>query len=77
MKSMATSDFLVTVDFDRVSNETVDIGELVTAVPTARIVSGNPSISVHVVVDDKESERLFTAVRRYCIMDSYSDLDLF
>jgi hypothetical protein len=74
---MATSDFLVTVDFDRASGEAVDIRRLVDAVPTARVVSGNPRVSVRVSVDDKQRDRLFSAIRSYCVVDRYSDLDLF
>jgi hypothetical protein len=75
---MTMEQLLVTVDFDRVGPETrVDLLQLVAKVPTARVISGNPAVSVKVSVDQSQRGKLIAAVSGYCVVDNYADLDLY
>jgi hypothetical protein len=79
---MAMQNFLVTVDFDRVAATLgaaahVDLRELVGKVPTARILSGDPTVSVKVSVDEAQLNALVDTVGGFCVVDAYADLDLY
>jgi hypothetical protein len=78
---MSTESLLITVDFDRAmkmgDSVHVDLRKLVATVPTARIVSGDPAISVRVNVDKRERGKLLATVSPYCIVDDYADLDFY
>jgi hypothetical protein len=75
---MAMQNFLVTVDFDKVGDDAhVDLRELVGKVPTARILSGDPTVSVKVSVDAGQGQALKDVVGGSCVIDEYADLDLY
>jgi hypothetical protein len=73
------SEFVVTVDFDRpgTAGETIDISKLISKVPTAEVLAGDPACSVQVRVAPQYTERLKSAVAGLCLVDGYTDLDLY
>jgi hypothetical protein len=70
----------ITVDFDKARENrigAVNIASLVEAIPSAKIVAGNPTISVQVMVDEQHQTLLRNAVAKFCVVDEYVDLDLY
>jgi len=79
---MAMKEFQVTVDFGKMrsrkpSGSAVDIVSLVKAVPSARVVAGDPAISVQVSVDERQQAMLWAAVGDFCVVEDYSDIELY
>lgn len=79
---MATHDIVVTVDFERVRASEggaapFDLTSLVKKIPSAQVVSGDPTISVQVRVADAYLNHLRSALAPYCVFDEYSELDLY
>jgi hypothetical protein len=64
------------VDFEKVHGK-LDLRELLSGVPSAQIISGNPCVSVQVSIDARERDHLFEAVRSYCVVDDYAEMALF
>lgn len=72
----------MTVDFGKMrsrgaAHAAIDIASLVKPVPSARVLAGDPSISVQVSVDERQQDRLFDAVRDFCVVEDYVDLELY
>jgi hypothetical protein len=79
---MAIQTFLVTVDLDKIASGAIEatdinIKDLLAKVPTARIVSGDPTVAVRVRVDERQQEKLKAAVGKFCVIGPYKDLHLF
>jgi hypothetical protein len=77
---MATIDFFISVDVDKPAvptQESIDIRDLIEAVPTVKVIEGNPRSAVRVRVDKHEVGKLEAAVGSFCTMDEYADLDLY
>jgi hypothetical protein len=79
---MDTKDFQVTVDFRRARAEgyrtdNIDITSLVGAVPSAIVLAGDPQIAMQVRIAERDQARLRDAVQSLCIVEDYSDLDLY
>jgi len=80
---MAMKDFQVTVDFRGArtrgkSTAGIDIASLVgAAAPSAVVLAGDPTISVQVRVAEREQAQLRAAVKEFCIVEDYSELDLY
>jgi xanthine dehydrogenase iron-sulfur cluster and FAD-binding subunit A len=75
-------DLQITVDFHKaraggMRAAAVDIAALLAAFPRARILAGDPSISVQVRVDERERALVAAAVEQFCVIEDYSPLDLY
>jgi hypothetical protein len=72
----------VTVDFGKMrarkpSASAVDIVLLVKAVPSARVLAGDRFTSVQVQIDERQEAMLWAAVGDFCVVEDYSDLELY
>jgi len=79
---MSMKELRITVDFGKLrstgrAGQPVDIAALISAVPTAEIMAGDPGISVQVRVHERDHNRVIAAVRDYCIVRDYVDLHLY
>ena len=72
----------ITVDFGKARSKEragtrVDIAALLSDIPTAEIMAGDPRVSLQVRIDEQDHNRLIAAVGDYCIVEDYVDLDLY
>ena len=80
---MAMRDLQITVDFQKARAHgtraaRVDIAAaLIGTVPTAQILAGDSSISVQVRVDEHDRAQVMAAVGDFCVIEDYSELDLY
>jgi hypothetical protein len=79
---MDTKDVQITVDFRRARaqgyrTDDIDIVSLVGTVPSAIVLAGDRGISMQVRVAERDQARLRDAVQSLCIVEDYTDLDLY
>jgi hypothetical protein len=78
---MAMKEFQVTVDFHKARSRgevaVVEIASLIETISSARVLAGDPNISVQVGVDEKQQALLLAAVKEFCLVEEYSDLELY
>jgi hypothetical protein len=73
-------ELLVSIDFENVRKigddpYTFDIAALIRHIPSVKVIRGK-YISLHVSVDSQTEQILREAVKGYCIVDVYTDLDI-
>jgi hypothetical protein len=56
--------------------KSVDIAKFLESVPSARIVSGDPHVSVRVFVEPPHKSKLLAVVRDVCTVSTYTELEL-
>lgn len=54
-----------------------DIEKMISDVPSATVVSGNPAVSVQIRVADKDIDRLRQSVGASCTIDQTTEFELF
>jgi len=75
---MPTKALLITLNLDQMRRRaarkrTVDIGRLISRIPTINVISGNPKMSLCVQVDEKHEGELRSAVESKCTVSSYKE----
>jgi hypothetical protein len=79
---MDTKDFQVTIDFRRARaqgyrTDDIDIASLLGAVQSALVLAGDRRISIQVRIAERDQGQLRDAVQSMCIVEDYTDLDLY
>ena len=59
------------------TGERYNIMEMISDVPSAKVVSGNPAVSVQVRVADQDIDRLRQSVGTMCTIDRKTEFELF
>lgn len=79
---MAMMDLQITVCSDRAEavrcgGSPVNIAELLSRVPTAGIVEGDPTVSVRVKINEEHRGLLLEAVKDVCVVNDFAYLELY
>jgi hypothetical protein len=53
-----------------------DIGAMIVSVPSATIISGDPTVAVQVEVDPRHADALRRSVQEFCLVSPYQEFSL-